>query len=62
MKNIKTYTNPKFPNTTIDIVKDVVYGGATIHQYTGLNTPQVMNMGPKAYQAFLEEIKKDGWS
>lgn len=62
MKQNKVFTNPKFPNTSIDIAFDTVYGGGIVKEYKGEAIPQVMNMAKKALSTFVEEIQKDGWS
>ena len=62
MKKKRCYTNPKFPNTSIDIFYDDVYGGGMIHQYRDQKgTPQVLTLAKKALLTFVEEIEKEGW-
>ena len=57
----KTLTNSKFPNTSIDILFDDVYGGGKVLQYSNGKHPTSMNFAKKALSVFMEEIKKEGW-
>jgi len=62
MRNKKTYTNHKFPNKSIDIFFDDVYGGGTVHQYKDQkSSPQAINLAKKALDVFITEIEKEGW-
>lgn len=60
MKNKKTFTNSKFPNTSIDILFDDVYGGGRVIQFKN-NHSSSMTFAKKSLSVFVEELKKEGW-
>lgn len=61
MSKTKIFTNAKFPETTIDIEFDNVYGGGVVKQYINHKQPQSMAFQQKGLNVFLEEIKSEGW-
>lgn len=62
MKKPKTYNNSKFPNKTIEIFYDNVYGGGRILQFEGSrNNSQSLILAKKALSVFEEELVNDGW-
>jgi hypothetical protein len=62
MKKPKTYNNSKFPNKTIEIFYDTVYGGGRILQFEeSRKNSQSLILAKKALSVFEEELANDGW-
>ena len=61
MTNVKTFTNQKFPNTTIDVIRESVFGGGVVIQKVANHPPQRMAFGRATLEMFLDEITKSEW-
>lgn len=58
----KTFQNQKFPEVTIDIQFDNVYGGGSVKQYTNGRGSQSINFGQKVLNEFIDSLRKEGWN
>ena len=61
MKPSKIYKHSKFPNKSIDIFVEPVYGGGKVIQCENGKHTQSIVLAKKAFNVFIDEIEKEGW-